>query len=118
MIKKELFFHKDFSEVHVGARSLGFSARFTPASTVNDAEGHPVIQMALTQCNKQDKVFSKKVARKYLRERQGQTVRVRDVPALLAAADHRAFFGGFVEIDPEYVKRNLWAYEFIIRKMI
>ena len=114
MIKTELFFHSQLGY----ARSLGFSARFTPAATLMDQEGHPVIQMALTQCNKNDKVFSKKIARQVLREREGQTVRVRDVPSLMAAAYLKAVHGGFHEVNDATINHISEGYNFLLRKFI
>ncbi len=82
MIKKELFFH----EQTPAGRSIGFSAIFVPDKVGKDSNGNSVVWMAITFCNKKDRFFNKKIARKVLRDRPLELVKVKDIPAKLADA--------------------------------
>lgn len=88
MLTKELFFHQ---QTPFG-KSLGFSAIFVPQNQGGQAavkfndKGDQLTWMAITFCNKNDKAFSKKIARTVLRNRALEEVRVKDIPMLLQNA--------------------------------
>lgn len=92
MIKNELFFHQQTPN----GRSLGFSARFVPATGTDEVNqfGERMVWMNTTRCNKADKFFNKKIARATLRDRPLELVRCKDVPHLMGQVYWQARFGG------------------------
>lgn len=110
MLKSPLFFHQQTPR----GRSLGFSCLFTPADKPTDDQGHLVVNMTFTRCNRNDKAFNKKLARVYLRERTPELVRVKDIPRKLGELHHIAYFG----FDAEPYKGEGIQYQGYMKRFI
>ena len=109
MIRNELFFHYQTPY----GRSLDFSVLMK--QDANDPMG---VWLSATICNKQDKVFSKKIARQVLRERPLQAFRLRELPSILGELHLRVLNGGFSVPSKEDLKSVAQQYDFILRKFL
>ena len=115
MIKKELFFHQ---QTPFG-RSLGFSAIFVPCKGEGiDDKGNLVVWMATTFCNKKDRFFNKKIARKTLRDRPLQLVKVKDIPYKLGEVSWHAYGLDTGKNAQEMAHNYHWEYNNVLRHFV
>lgn len=115
MIKKELFFHEQTPE----GRSLGFSAIFVPDNKGGqDAQGNSIVWLAITFCNRKDKFFNKKIARKTLRDRPLEMVKVKDLPYKLGEASWHAQGYDTGKESVGMPAQHAWHYSSILRHFV